>query len=303
MSQFLPIKNYKWEGKRGHFRGNKALQKRWLNIILKTKEDSNRGYFVNIRSHFPLKIHDYLKDLLPAVDSIVVKKDWLSPYNKEQMEGIQYTATEKLVPHLAPRDNYVIHYLELQYYVKLRMVIDEIYEVLSFNQSNWLAPYIKLNTELCQNVKNNFEKDFFKLMNNSIYGKTIENVRNYLDVKLLPARNEDDEKKMLKKINTRGPPRASAAARRPSPAGPRRPRRATPWSSGRSRGSRTTSRTTRGRRSSAGATPGSATSSTATSSRSPSSTWARARRCRWPHRTAGGPGSARGCPRSGRGRG
>jgi hypothetical protein len=117
------------------------------------------------------------------------------------MEGIRYTATKKLVPHLAPRDNYVIHYLELQYYVKLGMVVDEIYEVLSFDQSNWLAPYIKLNTELRQNAKNNFEKDFFKLMNNSIYGKTMENVRNYLDVRLMPSRNENDEKKMLNRIN------------------------------------------------------------------------------------------------------
>ena len=139
MSQFLPTGNYKWNGRYSHFRDNKVLQKKWLNIILKTKENSNRGYFVNIRSHFPLKTHDYLKDLPPAVESIAVKKDWLSPYNREQLENIngkRYTATEKLVLHLGPRDNYVIYYLEFQYYIKLGMIVDEIYEVLSFNQSN-----------------------------------------------------------------------------------------------------------------------------------------------------------------------
>lgn len=65
-----------------------------------------------------------------------------------------------------------------------------------------LHPYIKLNIELRQHAKNNFKKkNFFKLMNNSIYGKTMENVRNYLDVKLISARNEENEKKMLNKIN------------------------------------------------------------------------------------------------------
>jgi len=142
--------------------------------------------------------------LPPAVESIAVKKDWLSPYNREQLENIngkRYTATEKLVPHLGPRDNYVIHYQELQYYVKLGMVVDKIYEVLSFDQSNWLAPYIKLNIELCQKAKNNFEKDFFKLINNTIYGITMENIHNYLDVKLMSAYNDKDEKKILNKIN------------------------------------------------------------------------------------------------------
>ena len=57
-------------------------------MIIKKKEDAPKGCYLNIRSYFPKKLHDYLKDLPPAVDSIAVKKDWLSPYNKEQLEKI-----------------------------------------------------------------------------------------------------------------------------------------------------------------------------------------------------------------------
>jgi hypothetical protein len=82
------------------------------------------------------------------------------------------------------------------------MVVDEVTEILSFNQTNWLAPYIAKNTKLRQKAKNVFEKDFFKLMNNSVYGKTMENVRKYQDVKIMAYNNESDEKKFLKKIKS-----------------------------------------------------------------------------------------------------
>jgi hypothetical protein len=80
------------------------------------------------------------------------------------------------------------------------MVVDEVSEILSFDQTNWLAPYIAFNTEKRQGAKNAFEKDFFKLMNNSVYGKTMENVRKYQDVKLMKCNNERDEKAFLNKV-------------------------------------------------------------------------------------------------------
>ncbi|UZO29849.1 uncharacterized protein OCT59_023303 [Rhizophagus irregularis] len=91
----------------------------------------------------PLKTHDYLQDLPPAVDSIAVKKDRLSPYITklvDNLDGGRFPETEKLVPHLGKHEDYVIHYQELQYYIKLGMVVDEITQVLSFDQDNWLAP-------------------------------------------------------------------------------------------------------------------------------------------------------------------
>ncbi|GBB99512.1 hypothetical protein RclHR1_35430001, partial [Rhizophagus clarus] len=204
MSQFLSIGNYQWEASREYLLKNPAMQKAYLEMVLKAKPNARRGYFLNIKSHFPLKTHDYLRDLPPAVENVAVGKDWLSPYNEElvnNLDGGRFSKTEKLVPHLSLRKDYVIHYLELQYYVKLGMVVDEISEILSFDQTNWLAPYIAFNTEKRQGAKNAFEKDFFKLMNNSVYGKTMENVRKYQDVKLMKCNNERDEKAFLNKIN------------------------------------------------------------------------------------------------------
>src|SRR5436305_9429615 len=81
------------------------------------------------------------------------------------------------------------------------MMVDEVTEILSFYQTNWLTPYIAFNTEKRQGAKNAFEKNFFKLMNNSVYGKTMENVCKYQDVKLMKMNNERDEKAFLNKIN------------------------------------------------------------------------------------------------------
>ena len=182
------------------------MQKKYLEKILNTRSDAKRGYFLNINAHVPLKTHEYLKDLPPAVENVAVEKDWLCPYNAklvEQLDGGRFSVTEKLVPHLGPRKNYVIHYQELQYYVKLGMVVDEVSEILSFDQTNWLEPYISFNTEKRNEAKkagNTFLSDFFKLMNVSVYGKTMENVRKYQDVKIMKNNNERDEKAFLKKV-------------------------------------------------------------------------------------------------------
>ena len=203
MSQFLPIGNYRWEASPEYLKQNQDKQKQILNVILNTKPDAARGYFLNIKAHFPLKTHDYLQDLPPAVDNIAVKKENLSPYITRLVENLdegRFPETEKLVPHLGKHEDYVIHYQELQYYIKLGMVVNEVTQVLSFDQDKWLAPYIAKNTNLRQQAKNAFEKDFFKLMNNSVYGKTMENVRKYQDVKLMKMTTDQDEKKFLKKI-------------------------------------------------------------------------------------------------------
>src|SRR5271154_6453071 len=206
MSQFLPIGNYEWVASREYLLKNPAMQKKYLEKILKTKADASKGYFLNIKAHFPLKTHDYLKDLPPAVENIAVGKNMLCPYNTElvdKMDGGRFSITEKLVPHLGPRKDYVIHYQKLQYYVKLGMIVDKISEILSFDQTNWLEPYIAFNTEKCQEAKkagNTFLSDFFKLKNNAAYGKTMENFQKYQDIKLMRMNNERNEKAFLNKV-------------------------------------------------------------------------------------------------------
>ena len=74
MSQYLPIGNYQWEASREYLLKNPEIQKKYLNKILNTKADAKRGYFLKINAHFPLKTHEYLSDLPPAVENMTVNK-------------------------------------------------------------------------------------------------------------------------------------------------------------------------------------------------------------------------------------
>ena len=89
MSQYLPIGNYQWEASREYLLKNPAMQKAYLEMVLKAKPNARRGYFLNINAHFPLKTHEYLKDLPPAVENVAVEKDWLCPYNAKLVKQLQ----------------------------------------------------------------------------------------------------------------------------------------------------------------------------------------------------------------------
>ena len=114
-------------------------------------------------------------------------------------EQIEVNKIDKLIPNLWDKKKYILHYENLKQYLSLALKLNHIFRGIRFEESPWLKKYIALNTDLRTEAKNDFEKDFFKLMNNSVFGKTMENIRNRVDIKLV--NNKKQAEKLSAKPN------------------------------------------------------------------------------------------------------
>ena len=130
-------------------------------------EDSDKGYILEVNVEYPKHLHDLHSDL---------------PFLPEIMK---IDKCSKLVCNLYDRKSYVVHIRSLKQALNHGLILRKVYRVIKFNQDAWLKPYIDMNTELRKQAKHDFEKDFFKLMNNLVFGKTMENVRKHRDIKLV----------------------------------------------------------------------------------------------------------------------
>merc|ERR1712215_239392 len=147
----------------------------------------------------------YLPLLAPtwAPEHLKIKEGMLSHYQKELGEtlGVKY-GSEKLCLTLQDKKEYVLHYRNLKQYLVLELKLEKVHKVLEFDQSAWLKPYIDLNTNLRRNATCKFDEDQAKLMNNSYFGKTCEDVRKYKEVKICTSKEEIE--KLSKKENCDG---------------------------------------------------------------------------------------------------
>ena len=99
------------------------------------------------------------------------------------------------MPNLHSKEKYILHHRNLKLYLDLGMKLSKIHGVLQFKQEPWLKQYIDLNTQMPAQAKNGFEKDFFKLTNNSVFGKTMQNIRKHVKVELVT-----ESQKMKKRV-------------------------------------------------------------------------------------------------------
>ena len=155
-------------------------------------DESNQGYYFQVDLKYPNYIKEYTKNLPLAPVKRNIENGELSNYQHFLIKDQNRIPQEKLLCDQYDKERYVCHYRNLKFYLRQGMIITKIHKVLQFNQSPWLKGYIAFNTEQRNKPWNSlFEKNFFKLMNNSFYGKTVENIRNRLEIHLI---NNDEEK-------------------------------------------------------------------------------------------------------------
>ena len=158
MSLKLPVNKFEWIEDTSQFNED---------FIKSYNEESNEGYFFEIDVQHTEKLHELHNNL---------------PFLPERMK---LEKVEKLVANLYDKTEYVIHLRKLKQALNHGLILKKVHGTIKFSQKAWLKPYIEMNTKLRQKAKNNFPKAFFNFMNNAVFGKTMENVRNHTNIKLV----------------------------------------------------------------------------------------------------------------------
>ena len=176
MSRYLPYGRFKWLKNADNFDVNSISEK------------SSIGYILEVDLEYPDELLVLDNDYPLAPENLAIPYAMLSDCCKKIADEyeIKVGDVKKLIPNLGSKSNYVLYYKNLS----LGMKLTKIHKVLKFKQSGWMKKHINFNTEKRTNSANGFEKDFFKLMITSVYGKTMENLQKRISVRLL--NNEKD---------------------------------------------------------------------------------------------------------------
>ena len=154
MSQPLPTRGFKW------------VDVKPVNVG-KLANSSEKGYILEVDVFYPRELHDCHNELPFMCECMVIN------------------GVEKLIPNLYYKKRYVIHIKALEQALKHGLVLEHIHRAIEFKQSTWMKEYIDFNTKLRTAAANDFEKDFYKLMNNVVFRKTMENIRKHRNTKLI----------------------------------------------------------------------------------------------------------------------
>ena len=157
MSKKLPTNGFKWID-------NNEINEEFIKNY---DENNDKGYILEVDVKYPKRLHELHSDL---------------PFLSERME---VNKCKKLICNLFNKEKYVAHINALKQALNHGLKLKKIHRIIEFNQEAWLKTYIDMNTELRKEAKNDVEKDLFKLMNNSVFGKTMENIRKHRDIKLV----------------------------------------------------------------------------------------------------------------------
>ena len=176
MSQYLPYGSFKWV----------KVNNKVVNRILNRSADSSYGYFLEVDLDYPEELHDSHKDFPMAPEKIKIKEELFSPYSRENAKkfDIKTGTINKLVPNLMAKEKYVVHYRNLQYYLSEGLVLKKVHRILEFKQSDWMKSYIDFNTKRRKEATNEVDKNLFKLLNNAVYRKTMENMRKRMKIRI-----------------------------------------------------------------------------------------------------------------------
>ena len=183
MSQKLPTKDFKWESDPDYY----------LHI------PKGRGCIIECDLEYPNNCKFKTMKYPLAPEKMKINENDLSDYQINLLGDKPLGKEEKLLLTFYDKKKYVIHYSILKEYIKLGMKVNKVHRTISFEESDWLKKYINFNTEQRKNSKSNFEKDLWKLMNNSFYGKTLKNIRGRSEIKLTTSKEE--AKKYINKPN------------------------------------------------------------------------------------------------------